>query len=222
MSPWRKQAEVEGWVKRNLNCGLGRLSGEGALIIVGPRLSGKTTWARRFGEHIYMGSLHCPTAMEVDHHGYIVCDDMTKEYPYAKQMLSCQPVLTVVGDDGRANQKSWGRPCIWVCDEWDDPRKWGAEMAAFISQVCTVFDMRAEGWGKMYEMEVADSEAEGEQVSPGGEMEEEEDEDEEEVEDIERVQQAERLKEDRKKAKRKAKDVKKVTVRVDEALSFLG
>ena len=149
--PWRKHKGVDEWVEENVleHC-KGKRPG-GALILVGPRYAGKTAWARQFGKHIYMAAMHCATAVEAPHDGYVVCDDMTKDYPYAKQMLSSQPVVTMSRDDGKVVQTAWGRPCIWVCDKWDDPRRWSAEMAEFIGEACTVFDMYDCGWSYMYE-----------------------------------------------------------------------
>lgn len=161
--PWRKHEGIDRWLEEN---GMVRSRGErpgGALIIVGPRFAGKTTWARQFGQHVYLSALHCPVAMDVSHDGYVVCDDMTKEYPYAKQVLSCQPVVTMSGEEGRMVQIRWGRPCIWTCDQWDDPRKWGKEMAAFVAQVCTVLDMNECGWSSMYEKDSGSEESEDEE-----------------------------------------------------------
>ena len=152
--PWRKHKGIDLWVEENTTV---RSKGErpgGALVIVGPRFSGKTAWAKGFGKHIHLLSLHCPTAMQVDHDGYVVCDNMTKDYPYAKQLLSCQSTVTVCGDDGKMVQLAWGRPCIWTCDKWDDPRKWSEEMAGFLSEACTVFDMYESGWSNMFESDV--------------------------------------------------------------------
>ena len=90
-------------------------------------------------------------AMEDDHDGYVVCDNMTKEYPYAKQLLSCQSVVTMSRDDGKTVQIRWGRSCIWICDRWDDPRRWSKEMAGFISETCTVLDMYEAVWSNIYD-----------------------------------------------------------------------
>ena len=147
--PWRKHAIVENWLKENLG-GVPRSGAGRALVVVGPRLAGKTTWARSLGEHVYMVGLHSGAAADVCNEGHVVCDDLTKDYPYAKQVLTCQPVVCMARDDGMIVQKKWGKPCIWLCDQWDDPRLWSPEMAGFVSQACTVFDMNEHGWKTMY------------------------------------------------------------------------
>ena len=189
--PWRKHKGIDCWIGENT---MVRSKGErpgGALVIVGPRFAGKTTWARHFGKHVYLSALHCPTAMDVSHDGYVVCDDMTKEYPYAKQVLSCQSVVTMSGDDGKTVQIRWGRPCIWTCDQWDDPRKWSGEMAAFVAQVCTVLDMNECGWSSMYEEPKGERWREGSEE--GSEEESEEDDLEEKKEAALRAKEARRM-----------------------------
>ena len=81
----------------------------------------------------------------------MVCDNMEKGYPYAKQVLSNQLTLTMVDDDGKAVEVPWDRSCIWICDEWDDPRKWSDDWKMFISKVCTVFDMYESKLEYLYE-----------------------------------------------------------------------
>ena len=147
---WRSHPVLEAWVTRNL---VGRKAGErpgGALLLVGPRSSGKTSWARQFGDHSYLIGYHCSAAMKDAEPGYVVCDDLRKDYAYVKEMMSSQMVITIHGDDGSPRQLPWGRPCVWTCDPDDDPRKWGPEVASFVSEVCTVFDMKKQGWATMY------------------------------------------------------------------------
>lgn len=88
---------------------------------------------------------------EVVHDGYAVCDDMIQDRWYAKQLLSCQGVLTVSSAEGRVRQVEWGLPCIWTCDEWHDPRTWSPDMEGFVVECCTVFDMFEHGWKTVYE-----------------------------------------------------------------------
>ena len=158
MLSWRCHKGIDGWVQRNIKSRREGMRLEGALILIGPPFAGKTTWARRFGEHVYMSSMHCPRAVEEAKHetGYVVGDDMQKGYPYAKQVLSNQLTLTTVDDDGKTVQVAWDRPCIWICNRWDDPRKWSSDMNEFISEVCTVFDMHECGWEYLYEDDESD------------------------------------------------------------------
>ena len=170
--PWRKHKGVDEWVEENvLEHSRGRRPG-GALIVIGPRFAGKTAWARQFGKHVYMTAMHCPTAVETAaHDGYVVCDNMTQDYPYAKQVLSSQPLVTMTRDDGKVVQTTWGRPCIWVCDRWDDPRSWSVEMAEFIAEACTVFNMYECGWSYMYEEDEDENESSLSDSSSGAEQE---------------------------------------------------
>lgn len=153
MLPWRCHKGIDGWVQRNIKMRRAGMRLEGALILIGPPFAGKTTWARRFGKHVYMSSMHCPRAVEEAKHetGYVVCDDMDKGYPYAKQVLSNQLTLTMVDDHGKTVQVPWDRPCIWICNRSDDPRKWSEDWKEFISEVCTVFDMYEREWEYLYE-----------------------------------------------------------------------
>ena len=153
--PWCRHEGIDGWVERNIKTRRAGMRLEGALILIGPSFAGKTTWARRFGRHVYMSSMHCPRAVEEAKHetGYVVCDNMCKGYPYAKQVLSNQLTLTMVDDNGKTVEVPWDRSCIWICDEWDDPRKWSNDWKEFISKVCTVFDMYECEWEYLYEDE---------------------------------------------------------------------
>lgn len=146
---WRRHDVLDGWVKRNIVSPTGVR--EGALILVGPRLSGKTSWARKWGAHVYLSMMHCSKAMQSSEDGYVVCDDMRKEYQYAKEVLLGQSVLTVLMDDGKPGRMEWGRPCIWTCDRWDDPRRWSRSMAEFVDETCTVFDMYEQMWPLMHD-----------------------------------------------------------------------
>jgi hypothetical protein len=220
--PWRKHPKLDDWVKYNLRDGNVGKRVSGALVVVGPRQAGKTAWARQFGKHVYQVALYSPAAMDANEDGYVVCDDMTRDYPYAKQMLSCQSVVSTGREDGTVVQRKWGRACIWLCDEWDDPRRWGLEMDGFVAQACTVFDMNEHGWPKMYlESKQERVERKGKETLPvpirektgctlGSEG--EEGDEEEELRRVEKVVQ---------RSTGKAKE-KKVIVSIDEALDFLS
>lgn len=158
---WRVDSVLERWLEDNLlNRDPSRRPG-GALLLVGPRRSGKTTWARQFGSHLHVTGFHCPEVIWSDSDGYVVCDDVRSDYLYAKEVLSGQMVVTMHGANGSPTQFTWGRPCIWTCDEWDDPRKWSLAMEAFVKAECTVFDMHERGWSAMYEEESESEEESG-------------------------------------------------------------
>lgn len=152
LMPWRRHPIIDGWVERNIRPHRRGQRDEGALVLVGPSFAGKTWWARSFGEHVCMSSIHSSTLMDATHGGYAVFNDMSDDYRYAKQILSRQATVTVGLDEGSVGRLAWGRACIWTCSRSDDPRGWSSEMAEFVEETCTVFDMQQHGWDTMHAM----------------------------------------------------------------------
>ncbi len=148
--PWRRHPTIDGWVERNTRPHRRFQRDEGALIVVGPPFAGKTWWARSFGEHVCVSAIHSSRLMHATHDGYAVFNDMSTDYGYAKQILSRQTSVTVALDEGSVGRLAWGRACIWTCSGSDDPRKWSPEMAEFVKENCTVFDMYDLGWETLY------------------------------------------------------------------------
>lgn len=140
---------VDEWVERNLRSRKKGQRPDGALIVVGLPGSGKTTWARSFGEHVYMPCMFSSKDFQSSGGEYIVCDNIREDEVYAKvyanQVLGCQPVVAVRNEQGGVEYIEWGKPCIWICQPWDDPRRWNAGMAEFIKCSCTVFEVKS-GW----------------------------------------------------------------------------
>ncbi len=166
--PWKHHPVLHQWVRENLVGRSGDRRPKGALLLVGPRFSGKTRWAQQFGEYLHCTGVHCPAALDGRRGTYVVCDDVKEGYPYAKEVLSSQMVVTMHRDDGVARQRTWGLPCIWTCDQWDDPRRWGPDMAAFVDEVCTVFEMREHGFDSMFLVEKEERSSGRKSVADGG------------------------------------------------------
>lgn len=112
------------WV-RQANLGSG---GSGkrvkSLVLYGPSQTGKTTWARSLGKHVYVLGLVsgkiCSEAPDVE---YAVFDDIRggiKFFPAYKEWLGCQAVVTVKELYKEPRQLPWGKPTIWCSNV--DPR----------------------------------------------------------------------------------------------------
>lgn len=95
-----------------------------SLVLYGRSLTGKTTWARSLGKHIYVLGLVsgkiCSTAPDVD---YAVFDDIRggiKFFHAYKEWLGCQAYVTVKELYREPRQLPWGKPSIWCSNT--DPR----------------------------------------------------------------------------------------------------
>lgn len=94
-----------------------------SLILSGPSRLGKTVWARSLGKHIYWNTYYSVDEWD-DSAEYIIVDDVPWENfsRIHKAILGCQ--LTFVLTDkyrGKKTIKNWGRPCIFLCNEDNDP-----------------------------------------------------------------------------------------------------
>lgn len=95
-----------------------------SLILYGPTRTGKTSWARSLGSHIYVIGLvsgkSCSAASDVD---YAVFDDIRggiKFFHAYKEWLGCQPHVTVKELYREPRLMEWGKPSIWLAN--NDPR----------------------------------------------------------------------------------------------------
>lgn len=91
----------------------------------GPTRTGKTTWARSLGSHIYNVGLvsgdECMKAGGVD---YAVFDDLRggmKFFPAFKEWLGCQATVSVKRLYREPKHVTWGKPSIWLSNK--DPRE---------------------------------------------------------------------------------------------------
>ncbi|AIF34832.1 replication-associated protein [Sewage-associated gemycircularvirus 6] len=95
-----------------------------SLVLYGPSQTGKTTWARSLGAHIYQVGLlsgsECMKAPDVE---YAVFDDIRggmKFFPSFKEWLGCQPHVCVKELYREPRVIEWGKPAIWCSNA--DPR----------------------------------------------------------------------------------------------------
>lgn len=96
-----------------------------SLILYGQSQTGKTTWARSLGKHIYNVGLvsgkECMKAVDVE---YAVFDDIRggiKFFPSFKEWLGCQPHVCVKEMYKEPCVIEWGKPSIWCANS--DPRE---------------------------------------------------------------------------------------------------
>lgn len=96
-----------------------------SLVLYGPSQTGKTTWARSLGRHIYNVGLvsgkECMRAHEVE---YAVFDDIRggmKFFHSFKEWLGCQPHICVKELYREPRIIEWGKPSIWCSN--GDPRE---------------------------------------------------------------------------------------------------
>lgn len=114
-----------------------------SLVLYGPSQTGKTTWARSLGSHIYILGLVsgkiCADAPNVE---YAVFDDIRggiKFFHAYKEWLGCQAYVTVKELYKEPRQLPWNNPSIWCSNM--DPRlemlqvdiDWMEENVTFIS-----------------------------------------------------------------------------------------
>lgn len=95
-----------------------------SLVLYGPSQTGKTTWARSLGKHIYVLGLVsgkiCSEATDVD---YAVFDDIRGGFKFFhafKEWLGCQAFVTVKELYKEPRQLPWNKPSIWCSNA--DPR----------------------------------------------------------------------------------------------------
>lgn len=106
-------------------------------------LTGKTTWARSLGNHIYCLGLvsgdRCMGAPDVE---YAVFDDIRggmKFFPSFKEWLGCQANVTVKVLHREPKLLPWNKPSIWCANkdprlemDWED-RSWMEQNCTFIN-----------------------------------------------------------------------------------------
>lgn len=94
-------------------------------MLYGDSLTGKTTWARSLGKHIYFeGVFSGKTCLESRDAEYAVFDDIRGGigfFPAWKAWLGCQAEISVKRMYRDPGPYMWNRPAIWACNR--DPRK---------------------------------------------------------------------------------------------------
>lgn len=95
-----------------------------SLCIYGRTKTGKSTWARSLGSHVYcIGLVSGAEQMKAPSAEYAVFDDLRggiKFFPAYKEWLGCQEYVTVKCLYKEPTLVKWGKPSIWLSNT--DPR----------------------------------------------------------------------------------------------------
>jgi len=96
-----------------------------SLVLWGPTRTGKTTWARSLGPHLYFCGLYSyKEAKGAATATYAIFDDIQggiKFFPAFKNWLGCQYQFQIKGLYRDPELLTWGKPSIWVANS--DPRE---------------------------------------------------------------------------------------------------
>jgi len=120
-----------------------------SLVLFGPSRTGKTTWARSLGKHVYtMGMASGDELIKAsnDDVKYAVFDDIRggmKFFPAFKEWLGAQPHVTVKRLYREPKLIPWKKPSIWIAN--DDPRL-GMEAGdvSWLEKNCTFIEIMEE------------------------------------------------------------------------------
>lgn len=111
---------LESWVWNELTSDKSRKK---SLIIVGQSRTGKTSWARSLGDHIYCMSALIPSAVKNKPRNvqYVIFDDIEQSTLDKSQLSSCWKVFIGCQQHLTVNEKykpqetvNWGIPSIWL------------------------------------------------------------------------------------------------------------
>ena len=95
-----------------------------SLVIYGPPLTGKTTWAQSLGNHVYMKkTFNAKEASLCESKDYCVIDDISggiKFFPHWKDWFGGQPYVQIRLLYRDEILLRWGKPTIWLNNR--DPR----------------------------------------------------------------------------------------------------
>lgn len=87
-----------------------------SLVLIGESRTGKTSWARSLGTHIYWAGLTDAKQFNADA-DYVIFDDFDWKYmPNKKQWLGCQKEFTISDKYVKKLTVTWGKPCIYLCN----------------------------------------------------------------------------------------------------------
>ena len=115
-----------------------------SLCLVGGSGLGKTDYVRRLGDHVYFdGEISCKR-MNSDAR-FMVFDDMPSvrfgNAGHWRQYYGCQKTLGL-RDLHFKGQMIWGRPCIFLCNEDEDPRLDGTLDTDYLLRNCIFVDLK--------------------------------------------------------------------------------
>lgn len=115
--------ELTDWVENEL---LSDKPRKQSLILCGPTRTGKSSWARSLGVHLYQMSALTPSSLlEKGEEKYVILDDFEQQTIEKSQLgscykaiIGCQPFITLYDKYKPPKQIQWGIPCIWLCNNW--------------------------------------------------------------------------------------------------------
>lgn len=114
---FRVPDELRGWTESEL----GNSERPKTLWLVGKSRLGKTEWARSLGCHIYWNG-HIDLGTWNEEARYIIFDDFDWNYfPFKKQFVGAQREFVVTDKYRRKKTIKWGKPCIILWNEDNDP-----------------------------------------------------------------------------------------------------
>ncbi|QCX29517.1 Replication-associated protein [Plant associated genomovirus 22] len=137
--------DLSEWWDRNF---IESVAGRKSLVLYGPTRTGKTTWARSLGDHLYFGGLFSAAELANGGARYAIFDDIAggiKFFPRWKDWLGCQAQFQVKQMYKDPYLFTWGRPSIWVSNT--DPRQelssedidWMEGNCVFVNVTTTIF-----------------------------------------------------------------------------------
>lgn len=95
-----------------------------SLVLYGGTRTGKTTWARSLGSHVYciglVSGTECAKGLDAK---YAVFDDIRGGFSYFhgyKEWLGAQPHVSIKELYKEPRYMKWNKPTIWICNT--DPR----------------------------------------------------------------------------------------------------
>ena len=115
-----------------------------SLCLVGRSGLGKTDYVRRLGDHVYFdGEISCKRRNSDAR--FMVFDDVPSlrfgNAGHWKQYYGCQKTLGL-RDLHFKGQMIWGRPCIFLCNEDEDPRLDGTLDTDYLLRNCIFVDLK--------------------------------------------------------------------------------
>lgn len=120
-----------------------------SLVLWGPSRTGKTTWVRSLGPHLYFCGLYSyKEAIKAATATYAIFDDIQggiKFFPAFKNWMGCQYQFQIKGLYRDPELLTWGKPSAWVANS--DPREdlspteaeWLEANCVFVNVTTTIF-----------------------------------------------------------------------------------
>jgi hypothetical protein len=156
---WKEIDVIDDWVKmyvRDKSWGGGRPM---SLLLVddskvGSR-SGKTKWAQSLGNHCMLMTDIFQVGEFYRGGDYVIIDNVEQGGRgcdlMMRQIIGCQEEISFTAKNKEAEWLSWNKPCIWLCNEDNDPRCWfGGRRRKYVENTSLVFLLGSVG-GKLWD-----------------------------------------------------------------------